>query len=162
MCRPPQAPTGTPLKLSAASLSAGAFDPLAVQLLAGQPRGEPLQLRVFPAPAAEEGEWDMMRLELADIAGLHQPALTGPPDSAGVTPEAAAGKEEEEEYASELLFWINGKEHRVTNPRPATTLADYLHSAGLTGTKVRLDCLPLARPIPFPPSMSHLYSTSPA
>eukprot|EP00873_Tetraselmis_striata_P029168 jgi/Tetstr1/449432/TSEL_036527.t1 len=135
------APTGTPLKLSAASLSAGAFDPLAVQLLAGQPRGEPLQLRVFPAPAAEEGEWDMMRLELADIAGLHQPALTGPPDSAGVTPEEAAGKgeeeeEEEEEYASELLFWINGKEHRVTNPRPATTLADYLHSVGLTGTKV--------------------------
>jgi xanthine dehydrogenase/oxidase len=39
-------------------------------------------------------------------------------------------------YSSELVFWLNGEQVVILNPDPALLLVDYLHSAGLTGTKV--------------------------
>jgi len=39
-------------------------------------------------------------------------------------------------YSSELVFWLNGEKVTIGNPDPSTTLVDYLHGAGLTGTKV--------------------------
>ncbi len=39
-------------------------------------------------------------------------------------------------YATELEFVLNGKKVRIARPNPATILAEYLHEAGLTGTKV--------------------------
>ena len=39
-------------------------------------------------------------------------------------------------YTSELVFWLNGQRVAITDPDPAVLLTDYLHSIGLTGTKV--------------------------
>jgi xanthine dehydrogenase/oxidase len=40
------------------------------------------------------------------------------------------------DYSNELIFWLNGQRVTITNPDPTIMLADYLHEAGLTGTKV--------------------------
>lgn len=42
----------------------------------------------------------------------------------------------DESYSSELVFWLNGEEVRISDPDPTILLTDYLHSVGLTGTKV--------------------------
>lgn len=38
--------------------------------------------------------------------------------------------------SNQLIFWLNGAKIVVSNPDPALLLVDYLHSVGLTGTKV--------------------------
>ena len=38
--------------------------------------------------------------------------------------------------SDELVFWLNGRKCTITNPDPSVLLVDYLHSVGLTGTKV--------------------------
>lgn len=50
-------------------------------------------------------------------------------------PESAVAKP----YSSELVFWLNGEKVTIGNPDPSTTLVDYLHSVGQTGTKVGCD-----------------------
>lgn len=40
------------------------------------------------------------------------------------------------EYSDELVFWLNGERVAIRNPDPGRLLVDYLHSVGLTGTKV--------------------------
>jgi xanthine dehydrogenase/oxidase len=45
------------------------------------------------------------------------------------TPKAAT-------YSDQLVFWLNGQKVSIGNPDPAVLLVDYLHSVGLTGTKV--------------------------
>lgn len=42
----------------------------------------------------------------------------------------------DESYSSELVFWLNGEEVIIQNPDPTILLTDYLHSVGLTGTKL--------------------------
>jgi len=39
-------------------------------------------------------------------------------------------------YSSQLVFWLNGNKVVIQNPDPTVLLTDYLHSIGLTGTKV--------------------------
>src|SRR4051794_26412321 len=39
-------------------------------------------------------------------------------------------------YSRELIFWLNGRKIAITDPDPTVLLTDYLHSVGLTGTKV--------------------------
>jgi xanthine dehydrogenase/oxidase len=39
-------------------------------------------------------------------------------------------------FSNDLVFWLNGKKVTIVDPDPAVTLVDYLHSTGLTGTKV--------------------------
>src|SRR6266446_6736920 len=39
-------------------------------------------------------------------------------------------------YSNELVFWLNGEKVVIKNPDPSLMLVDYLHSVGLTGTKV--------------------------
>jgi len=39
-------------------------------------------------------------------------------------------------YSNELIFWLNGNKVTLSNPDPTLLLVDYLHSIGLTGTKV--------------------------
>lgn len=39
-------------------------------------------------------------------------------------------------YSSDLIFWLNGREVIIANPDPRMMLVDYLHSIGLTGTKI--------------------------
>ena len=39
-------------------------------------------------------------------------------------------------YSSELVFWLNGEKVTIANPDPTMMLVDYLHSVGLTGTKI--------------------------
>ncbi len=39
-------------------------------------------------------------------------------------------------YVNELVFWLNGQRVMIRDPDPAVLLTDYLHSIGLTGTKV--------------------------
>ncbi|WP_156120389.1 2Fe-2S iron-sulfur cluster-binding protein [Neosynechococcus sphagnicola] len=46
--------------------------------------------------------------------------------------EAAAVSED----ANQLVFWLNGDRMGLTNPDPTVLLVEYLHSIGLTGTKV--------------------------
>ena len=59
------------------------------------------------------------------------------PRGVPVAPSATDAKPATEPVTDgELLFSINGVEHRLTNPSPALLLADYLRSLGLTGTKV--------------------------
>jgi hypothetical protein len=93
----------------------------------------------------EEGGSDW--LQVGDIAGLRIAAPSddameeGGADGEGWEEEGVEKEEEVEEEGEgaagrELRFWVNGKEHRVAHPRPSTTLAEYLHSVGLTGTKV--------------------------
>ena len=41
-----------------------------------------------------------------------------------------------DDYSNKLLFWLNGEKIEITNPDPTILLVDYLHSIGLTGTKV--------------------------
>ena len=38
--------------------------------------------------------------------------------------------------SNELIFWLNGQRVVIRDPDPAVLLTDYLHSIGLTGTKV--------------------------
>ena len=40
------------------------------------------------------------------------------------------------DYTNELKFWLNGKQITIRNPEPSQLLVHYLHSIGLTGTKV--------------------------
>src|SRR4029077_9333313 len=47
-------------------------------------------------------------------------------------PEAAAALN----YSNELVFWLNGNKVVIPNPDPTILLVEYLHSIGLTGTKV--------------------------
>ena len=42
----------------------------------------------------------------------------------------------DDSYTSELVFWLNGEKVVIAHPDPTIALADYLHSIGLTGTKV--------------------------
>jgi xanthine dehydrogenase/oxidase len=42
----------------------------------------------------------------------------------------------DDSYTSELVFWLNGEKVVIANPDPTIALTDYLHSIGLTGTKV--------------------------
>jgi len=42
----------------------------------------------------------------------------------------------DDSYSNELIFWLNGKKIQITNPDPTIILADYLHTVGLTGTKI--------------------------
>ena len=42
----------------------------------------------------------------------------------------------DDSYSNELIFWLNGKKTKISNPDPTITLADYLRSMGLTGTKL--------------------------
>lgn len=39
-------------------------------------------------------------------------------------------------YSSQLVFWLNGEKVEISNPEPSLMLVDYLHSVGLTGTKI--------------------------
>jgi xanthine dehydrogenase iron-sulfur cluster and FAD-binding subunit A len=39
-------------------------------------------------------------------------------------------------YSDQLVFWLNGRKIVLPNPDPTVLLTDYLHSVGLTGTKV--------------------------
>ncbi len=39
-------------------------------------------------------------------------------------------------YSNELIFWLNGEKIKISNPDPTITLANYLRSIGLTGTKL--------------------------
>jgi xanthine dehydrogenase/oxidase len=39
-------------------------------------------------------------------------------------------------YSNQLVFWLNGSKVEIPNPDPAVLLVEYLHSLGLTGTKV--------------------------
>ncbi len=39
-------------------------------------------------------------------------------------------------YSNELIFWLNGERVLIRDPDPSVLLTDYLHSIGLTGTKV--------------------------
>src|SRR5437868_1851288 len=39
-------------------------------------------------------------------------------------------------YSDELVFWLNGEQVVIENPDPTLTLTSYLHSVGLTGTKL--------------------------
>jgi xanthine dehydrogenase/oxidase len=39
-------------------------------------------------------------------------------------------------YSNELIFWLNGTKMEISNPDPTITLTDFLHSIGLTGTKI--------------------------
>ncbi len=52
-------------------------------------------------------------------------SISNAPDAAGAAT-----------YSNELVFWLNGQKVTIVNPDPAITLVDYLHSVGLTGTKV--------------------------
>ena len=47
-------------------------------------------------------------------------------------PEAAEGAT----YSNQLVFWLNGQKVAITNPDPTVPWSNYLHSIGLTGTKV--------------------------
>ncbi|KAK3289624.1 hypothetical protein CYMTET_2955 [Cymbomonas tetramitiformis] len=38
--------------------------------------------------------------------------------------------------SNELVFWVNGDKHTLTDPDPSLLLVNYLHSVGLTGTKI--------------------------
>ncbi len=49
----------------------------------------------------------------------------------GVTNDKAGGI-----YFDQLVFWLNGQKVVIPNPDPTVLLTDYLHSIGLTGTKV--------------------------
>ncbi len=40
------------------------------------------------------------------------------------------------DYSNELKFWLNGKQIVIRDPEPSQLLVHYLHSIGLTGTKV--------------------------
>ncbi len=40
------------------------------------------------------------------------------------------------DYSDELVFWLNGKQLRISNPDPGCLLVHYLHADGLTGTKI--------------------------
>jgi xanthine dehydrogenase/oxidase len=42
----------------------------------------------------------------------------------------------DESYSTELIFWLNGEQVVISNPDPTIILTDYLHSVGLTGTKI--------------------------
>ena len=39
-------------------------------------------------------------------------------------------------YSNQLVFWLNGARVVIQNPDPSVLLVEYLHSIGLTGTKV--------------------------
>jgi xanthine dehydrogenase/oxidase len=39
-------------------------------------------------------------------------------------------------FSGQLIFWLNGQKVVISNPNPTVMLTDYLHSIGLTGTKV--------------------------
>ena len=39
-------------------------------------------------------------------------------------------------YSNQLVFWLNGRKVQISNPDPTVLLVEYLHSIGLTGTKV--------------------------
>jgi xanthine dehydrogenase/oxidase len=39
-------------------------------------------------------------------------------------------------YKTDLVFWLNGQRVVITDPDPTVMVTDYLHSIGLTGTKV--------------------------
>lgn len=43
---------------------------------------------------------------------------------------------ESPDYSHQLAFWLNGNKVVIPDPDPTTTLAEYLHDVGLTGTKV--------------------------
>ena len=40
------------------------------------------------------------------------------------------------DYLNELVFWLNGGKVVIPDPDPAVLLVEFLHSIGLTGTKV--------------------------
>lgn len=42
----------------------------------------------------------------------------------------------DDSYSAELVFWLNGEKVVIENPDPTILLTDYLHSVGLTGTKL--------------------------
>ena len=50
--------------------------------------------------------------------------------------QAVKSSAEAATYVNELVFWLNGKRVLIRDPDPAVLLTDYLHSIGLTGTKV--------------------------
>ncbi len=39
-------------------------------------------------------------------------------------------------YSNQLIFWLNGERVEISNPNPTMLLAHYLHTVGLTGTKI--------------------------
>lgn len=43
---------------------------------------------------------------------------------------------ENNSYSNELVFWLNGEKVTIVDPDPTVMLVDYLHSLGLTGTKI--------------------------
>ena len=46
------------------------------------------------------------------------------------------GTAEAVDYSNQLVFWLNGCKVVIPNPDPTVLLVEYLHSIGLTGTKV--------------------------
>src|SRR5579859_4718419 len=46
------------------------------------------------------------------------------------------GTAEAVSYFNQLVFWLNGQKVVIPDPNPTVLLTDYLHSVGLTGTKV--------------------------
>jgi xanthine dehydrogenase/oxidase len=53
---------------------------------------------------------------------------------ASVAPGSSAAQATK--YSDQLVFWLNGRKIVLPNPDPTVLLTDYLHSVGLTGTKV--------------------------
>jgi len=56
--------------------------------------------------------------------------------NAMVQVEPAQESAEAPAYSNELVFGLNGSQVVIPNPDPTLLLVDYLHSIGLTGTKV--------------------------
>src|SRR5436309_15511396 len=46
------------------------------------------------------------------------------------------GTAEAVDYSNQLVFWLNGRKVVIPHPDPTMLLVEYLHSIGLTGTKV--------------------------
>jgi hypothetical protein len=79
----------------------------------------------------ESAGWEILGLSLADIAGAQESS------NQPLTAAPSANQTTQPEFSDELLFWVNGAEQRVRNPDAFMTLVEYLHSIGLTGTKVK-------------------------
>src|SRR5436305_7873816 len=57
---------------------------------------------------------------MSDRAGIE-----GARETSGAAPQS-----------DQLVFWLNGQKVTIVDPDPSVLLTDYLHSVGLTGTKV--------------------------
>uniref|UniRef100_A0A061R0B9 Xanthine dehydrogenase oxidase n=1 Tax=Tetraselmis sp. GSL018 TaxID=582737 RepID=A0A061R0B9_9CHLO len=68
---------------------------------------------------ANNDQLDWVGISVSDIAGIRH-----------------TQKVQEPEYITELVCWINGSKHTVSNPKPTKLLIEFLHENGLTGAKL--------------------------